>query len=235
MESASPFHNLIPHKYVKLRYSPLVATFVEPDVENLFNQCNISFNDLFAVLGSTQVMPLRIVPHYTIMDESQDTFFGKVFNDCTLFSQSFIMPEYEKDDTTVPQLSPTPDRFPSKFHYPSPEASKPLWYVLMLENLLKSCQFSNLDFTDCPCCIIYATLNSTSLPIKKADEIKKLLQFPAWMKEFITDIPIIRIVFYDGLVQKSPEQHPSGSFAQVIPIMFRSRQEDAPSDFEDFY
>lgn len=235
MESASPFHNLIPYKYVKLRYSPLIATFVEPDVENLFNQCNISFNDLFAVLGSTQNMPVRIVPHYTIMEESQDTFFGKVFNDCTIFSQSFIMPEYESDDTTVPQLSPTPDRFPSKFHYPSPEASKPLWYVVMLENLLKSCQYTNLDFTDCPSCIVYATLNSTNLPIKKADEIKKLLQFPAWMNEFITDIPIIRIVVYDGLVTKTADKLPSGSFAQVIPLIFRSRQEDSPSDLEDFY
>ncbi|OHT08422.1 hypothetical protein TRFO_23108 [Tritrichomonas foetus] len=236
MESASPFHNLTPHKYVKLRYAPLVATIVEPDVENLFNLCGISFNDLFAVLGSTQTQPIRIVPHYTVVEESQESFFGQVFNDLTLFSQSFIFPEYESEDSTVPQLSPIPARFPSKFHYPSPEASKPPWYSLMLEKLLQSIQYTKLDFADLPCCIVYASMSASAIPTKKVDEIRKLVQFPQWMNDFIHEIPIVQIVVTDGLVSKTPKiDKIKTEFAKTIPLVFRTRLADSETDIEDFF
>ena len=235
MESASPFHNLTPHKYVKLRYSPLVATFVEPDVENLFNQCGISFNDMFAVLGSSLNQPLRIIPHFQIIEETQESFFSKISSDMTLFSQSFVFPEYEKNDVTIPKLSPIPDRFPSHFHFPSPEAQKPPWYTLTIERLLMSSQFTKHDFTDIPYCILYATMNSSSVPVKKVDEIRKLLQFPEWMNEFISDIPIVRLIVFDGLNEKIPSSVSGGAFARGVPLLFRSRNEDQEGDLEEWY
>ena len=60
-----------------------------------------------------------------------------------------------------------------------------------------------------------------------ADELRKLLNFPDWMKEFMSSIPIIKIIVYDTLVTSElPKQllQSRGSFEAIIPFPFRSRR-----------
>lgn len=227
MNTALPFHNLEPRKYIPRRYSPLFITVVEDDVESLFQYCGLTFTDFFAALAAQENPPIRVMNSSSVQQETQDSFFNRVSNDTTMFSQSFIFAEYEEKDTTVPQLAPVPGRFPSEFHYPSPLSMRPPWYTGMIENLLQSMQFSDFNFCDLPACIIYATLSGTNLPLKKVDEVRKSIPFPNWMLEFVTDIPIIRIVVYDGLLVSKPPSDvnaPRGAFAQVIGLCFRSRR-----------
>ena len=227
MNSASPFHDLDPKKYIPRRYSPLVVTVVENDVDSLFQYCGLTFTDFFAAVSSQTNPLIRVLPSASVCRETQDIFFGRVSNDVTIYSQSFVFPEYEEKDVTVPKLSPDPSRFPSAIHYPSKETMRPPWYLTMVENLLMSMQFHEFDFCDFPACIVYATLSGTAGPIKKAEEVRKSIKFPDWMQEFVGDIPIVRIVVYDGLLVSKPPDDvnaPRGAFSQLIGMCFRTRR-----------
>ena len=159
MKTALPFHSMDPKKYVARRYSPLYITVVEPDVESLFQLCGLTFTDFFAAVAVQENPTIRIMEASYVQQIDQDDFFGEVANDTTLYSQSFVYPEYEKSDQTDPNLSPDPSRFPSSLPYPSQYSLRPPWYISMLENLLKAVQFSDFDFFDMPVCILYATSN----------------------------------------------------------------------------
>ena len=227
MNTALPFHNLEPKKYVPRRYSPLFVTVVENDVEALFQFCGLTFTDFFAALAAQENPPIRVMNMASVQQEHQDSFFGRVANDTTMFSQSFIFSEYEEKDITVPQLAPVPGRFPSEFHYPSTLSMKPPWYTAMIENLLQSMLFSDFNFCDLPACIVYATLSGTNLPVKKIEDVRKSIPFPNWMLEFVADIPVIRVVVYDGLLVSKPPNDvsaPRGAFTQLIGLCFRSRR-----------
>jgi tetratricopeptide (TPR) repeat protein len=156
-------------------------------------------------------------------------FFGTVTNKVMLCSQSFVFPEYEQSETTNPQLSPFPSRFPSKFHYPSKESMNPPWYQLMVERLLEWMQYSDFDFCDFPVCIIYASM--AGVPAKQQHEVLKAIEFPFWMGEFVSDIPIIRIVVYDGLITSQPPPDcsaPKGAFDSLFGLCFRTRRLTSP-------
>lgn len=235
MNTALPFHYLEPKKYVTRRYSPLFITVVENDVESLFQYCGLTFTDFFAAVAAQENPPIRVMNMSSVQQEPQDSFFGRVSNDTTMYSQSFVFSEYEEKDITVPELAPVPGRFPSSFHFPSPLSMKPPWYTSMIENLLQSMQFSDFNFCDLPACIVYVTLSGTSLPVKRIDDVRKSIPFPSWMLEFVTDIPIVRIVVYDGLLVSKPPNDasaPRGAFAQLIGLCFRSRRVGTPGGID---
>lgn len=235
MKTALPFHSMDPKKYVARRYSPLYITVVEPDVESLFQLCGLTFTDFFAAVAVQENPTIRIMEALYVRQVDQDDFFGEVANDTTLYSQSFVYPEYEKSDQTDPNLSPDPSRFPSSLPYPSQYSLRPPWYISMLENLLKAVQFSDFDFFDMPVCIIYATLSGTVQPVKKIDEVRKSIKFPKWMLEFITDVPILRVVVYDGLVVSDPPSDstgPRGAFSGLIGMRFRTKRQNAPNGID---
>jgi hypothetical protein len=72
----------------------------------------------------------------------------------------------------------------------------------MTTRLLASLQFSDFDFTDLPACVVYAS--ATGCPSKRADEVRRYLSWPQWMHEFVLDIPIVKVVVYDGLILSRP-------------------------------
>jgi hypothetical protein len=225
MLTSSPFRCLEPKFYIRQRYSPLYVTYVEEDVEKLFKLCGLTFTDFFAAIASRETEPVRIIPHQSVVQEFQDVFFGNLTTDVTLCAQSFVFGEFEESGTTVPQLSPIPSRFPSSLQYPTPESMNPIWYQLMAERLLGSLQFTDFDFCDLPVCVIYATL--TGCDAKRADEIRAALDFPAWMREFLLDIPIVCVVVYDGLLVSKPPPDctaPRGAFDCLLGLCFRTRR-----------
>ncbi|OHT04242.1 hypothetical protein TRFO_28285 [Tritrichomonas foetus] len=235
METASPFNNLDPKKYVKRRYSPLFVTVVEDDVDSLCQFCGLTFNQYFAAVANQCDPTVRVIDASAVQQEHQEIYFAHVSNDTTIYSQSFIFQEYEDKDATIPQLSPKPGRFPNAFHYPSPLSMKPPWYMTMVENLLQSMQFSDFDFCDLPACIVYVTLSCSNNPTKKIEEVRKSINFPEWMQEFVNEIPIVRIVVYDGLLVSKPPADcnaPRGAFSQVIPLCFRTRRHGSPGEID---
>jgi tetratricopeptide (TPR) repeat protein len=105
----------------------------------------------------------------------------------------------------------------------------PPWFSYTVERLARSLQFSDFDFCDLPVCIIYASL--AGCPVKKADEVRRALDLPQWMREFAPDVPIVHIVLYDGLIVSQPPRECSGpmeSFAALFGLCFRTRRLDSP-------
>ena len=233
MRTSQPYHSLSPKKFIPQRYSPLYATVVDEDVDKLFNLCGLTFTEYFAALGCKLPEPVRIVHHTQVTQDPQEAFFGAVKSSVVLYSQSFVLPEYEESDTTDPKLSPYPSQFPEKFHYPSRESMNPPWFKTMVHKLLESVAYSDFDFCDLPACIIYASLSGT--PKKKPDEVRKMLDFPAWMREFVRDIPVVHVVVYDQLiVSKVPEDTTGqkGSFDGLFGLGMRSRKLDSPGEID---
>ena len=224
METAEPFRNFLPKEFFKKRFSPLVATFVDPEADSIVKQCGFSFVDICAATAANLPNPIRIVPAEKIIPGKQDDFLQKVMVDTNSFGQSFIYPEYEQKDEVKPELSPVYGAFKDHFHYPSMESSFPPWYRHMVALLCKSLRYSEFDFFDLPQCILYAIAPGSQT--MTADELRKLLSFPEWMKDFLTSVPIVKVVVYDTLLSSDIPKEATqgrGSFESVIPFPFRTR------------
>ena len=229
MRTSQPFHSLKPSEFIPRRYSPVFATVVDDEVENVFKLCGLTFTEYFAALGCKLPEPVRVVSHTNVAQEQQEVFFGNVQNEVMMFSQSFIFPEYEESDTTNPQLAPFPGEFVDKFEYPSKESRNPPWFRTMVEMVVQSMFYADFDFCDVPACIVYASLSGWQT--KTASEVKQMLRFPKWMQEFVDDIPIVHVVVYDGLLvsQKPSDASGSkGSFDALFGLCVRSRRNDSP-------
>ncbi|KAH0785523.1 Carbohydrate-binding family 6 protein [Histomonas meleagridis] len=231
MKTSQPFHTFDPQKYIKRRYSPLVVTVVEDDVEQLFKQSNLTFTDFLAAFVEYDNNPMRIITGDMLRQETQEELLMNVRNDTFLFSQSFAFQEFEDSDATDPQLSPIPDLFPKAIHYPSKESMNPPWFSLFAEKLLKSMQFTDFDFCDLPTCIVYATKSNSQIPLKTPTDVIHSIAFPQWMNEFVSGIPIVRVIVYDGLVT-SASNTSKGQFKEIYHLCFRTRHIDmsAPMD-----
>jgi tetratricopeptide (TPR) repeat protein len=233
METSSPFRVLSPKCYIKHRYSPLYVTYVEDDVERLFKLCGVTFTDYFAAIAYEQGHPVRIAPCTFIFQEREETFFSHVADQLMCCSHPFIGPEYEETSVTNPQLSTVPSRFPSIFLYPSEDSRNPIWFRLMVETLLHSLQYSDFDFCDFPMCIIYASLSGSRA--KSAADVRRALDVPPWMREFVPEIPVIRLVIYDGLMVSQPPQDcqgAKGDFDSLLGFQFRSRRSGTSGEID---
>lgn len=232
MKTSKPFHSFQPQTYVKNRYSPLYLTFVEPDVDQLFHLSGLSFNDFFSSIGIQNNPPNRTSTQ-SVLQEHQEEFLSSIKNDTFLFSQSFTFPEFEEKEVTDPNLSPIPEFFPKRYHYPSPESMRPHWYSLFVEKLCQSMEYGDFDFCDLPACIVYVTLNGSKAN-KTPDEVRKSLTFEKWMKEFILEIPIVKVVVYDGLVTSkiSDDSLRKGLFFDVFSLKIRTRRAGAKGEVD---
>ena len=236
METAEPFRSFTPKDFFKKRFSPLVATFIDPDADQIVKQCGFSFVDVVAATAAQLQNPIRIVPAERIMPVRQEDFFSKVAQDMTTFGQSFVFPEFEQKDEVKTDLVPSYNAFKDHLHYPSFESSFPPWYKHMVESLCKSLRYSEFDFFDLPQCVLYVI--TTGSQTMNADELRKLLNFPDWMKEFLSAIPIVKVIVYDTLVVSEPSKELTqsrGSFEAVIGFPFRSRRINAPGGPDMIY
>ena len=229
MRTSQPFHSLNPEKFIPRRYSPLFVTIVDDEVEKCFKLCGLSFTDYFAALGCKLPDPVRFVNHTQVFQEPSEVFFGSVQNEVMLFSQSFIFPEYEENDTTNPQLAPFPGEFVDKLHYPSRESMNPPWFRTMVQMVISSMFYADFDFSDVPVCIVYATMAGRQR--RTAPEVRRMLSLPQWMVEYVDQIPVVNIVVWDGLiVSQRPEELSKGpgTFDALFGLSMRSRRMDSP-------
>jgi hypothetical protein len=229
MQTSSPFLSFSPKHFIKRRFAPLFVTVVEDEVDTLFRTCGLTFTDFLAAVAFRQPNPVRVLPHTSVLQESQETFFSNVSMDVMQSSQSFVFKEYETHRATDPNLSPFPARFPDHIHYPSPVSMRPPWWQFMVERLLSSLQFSDFDFCDLPACVVYASLAGGAS--QKAEQVRQLLSFPKWMLEFLLDIPIVKVVVYDNITHRQRPAEcdgPRQAFGAVFGLPFRSRRLETP-------
>lgn len=233
MYSAKPFHSLSPTKFFKQRFSPLAPVFVEPEADELINSSAISFYELFAALGAAEEKPFRLVQFDSIKQTTQESFLSQVNTETMQYSQSFINPEFETDDKVDPKLSPRPFTLGPHLHYPSTESMNPPWYRMMTYRLLESSLYTDYDFVDLPLCIIYVSCSTVSR--FTTDSLRNKLNTPQWMKEFITVIPIMHIVLYDGLKHSKPPDEIKkirSPFDALFFLGINTREPDQPGAIE---
>lgn len=224
METAEPFRNFSPKEFLKNRYSPLVVTFVDPEADKIIKNAGFGFNDLVGAIGMQLPNPIRIVPAERIVPGRQEDFLAKVQQDTTTYGKSFAFPEFETSDEVKPEFSPDYGSLKNKLRFPSYESTSPPWYKRLVFNLCASLRYSEFDFFDLPQTIVYAV--AAGNPSLHAEELRKLLNFPEWMKEFLTTIPIVKVVVYDTLVSSDAPKEMTqgrGSFEEVIAFPFRTR------------
>ncbi|EAY19088.1 hypothetical protein TVAG_189790 [Trichomonas vaginalis G3] len=229
METAEPFRNFSPKEFLKNRFSPLVVTFVDPDADKIIKNAGFSFVDLTAAIGAQLPNPIRIVPAERVMTWRQEDFLAKVVQDTTAYGKCFTEKEFEDKDEVKLEFSPDYGVLKNKIYFPSFESAFPPWYKRMLFNLCASIRYSEFEFYDLPQTILYVI--SPGLAAMSAEELRRLISFPEWMKEFLTTIPIVKVVVYDTLISREiPKELTSGrgSFEEVIGFPFRTRTNKSP-------
>ena len=192
MNTLKPFHFLESEKYLRNRYRPLFAVVTEADIAEKFRSLGVSFPDYLAAAMPRGQERARLVDAASIHQVTFDEIMSEVKRDMTLFSQSFIFEEFENEGKLLPELSPTPARLPTKLEYMSKESMDPPWYQWTLEKLLEGHMYTNYDFCDLPVCILYGT--SLSRECMSVDALRASLTLPEWMKKFVDEIPVIRVM-----------------------------------------
>jgi len=225
METASYFPDYLPQNFIKRRYSPLVAVFVDPEADRMLTPCGFSFVDIVSALGISQNSPIRFAPVDRIKGTGQDVLLQQIMSDVTTYSQSFILPEYEIEEIVDQALSPIPYMLKKYLRYPSPDSTSPPWYRTLVQRVVSSQAFLEFDFFDLPQCLLYVTAAESSF--LSPNEIRSALPFPDWMKEFLLSIPVVRVIVYDTLVKSEMPKEingPRGGFHRLMPFPFRTRR-----------
>lgn len=201
MLTSQPFRFFSPTSYVRKRYSPLLAAYIEPTVDDILKKCGFSFIDIFASLGSRLRLPIRIYPHDKIRQQNFNEFIIQVTNELKEIGSTFLDKDYEetyKYDTTA---GPFPNLLHQDLAPDTNDARYPAWYRILLYRLFESLLFSDYEFHDIPIGILYVV--DFGRPCKNVNEIRQVTKdFPEWMREFSKEIPVACLVVGDN--QKNP-------------------------------
>ena len=188
--------------FVKKRYAPILATFVETSVDSFANLCGFNFVDILASVGSLLPKPLRIYPFELIRQHNIEEFVDSVFNEISEIGNLFITEKYEKsfdiDEKQRNKLT-FPNLMPKHFTFSNFDKKKPPWYKVFTFRLFESLFFCDFEFSDLPIALLYVT--SVESEKKMPQEIREVFQAmcPTWMKEFVKDIPVLCILVNNRL------------------------------------
>lgn len=226
MNTLKPFHVLDAEEYARKRHRPLFVTVTEPDVNELFKPMGLTFADFLAAAMPNEIDKssqskdrCRLVEDSAVRQVSFDEVVSDIKRDVTLFSQSFIFEDFEKEGKVSPELSPIPARFPERIVYGSSESMDPPWYRWSLEKLLEAEMFANYDFCDFPFCILYGTTKSA--PPVTCEQLRARLRFPTWMSHFVSQIPVVKIVVVDAAYEAEGASQ-EGGFNMVLCLPIRA-------------
>ena len=197
MLTSQPFRFFSPTSYVRKRYSPLLATLIEPTVDEIVKKCGFSFLDIFASIGSKLRYPVRIYSHDKVKQQNFNEFIIQVSKELKEIGSTFLNKEYEetyKYDTTV---GPFPNLLHQDLSPDTNDARYPAWYRILLYRLFESLLFSDFEFHDIPIGIIYVV--DFGHQCKTANEIRQISNnFPEWMREYTKELPIACLVVGDS-------------------------------------
>lgn len=84
-----PFLNFEINEIKKKRFSPLVVTYVEHDVDDFFSSHGFTFSEIASAISLNLPKPFRIVPLQNLKQGNSDDCFQKILGDTLVFSQSF--------------------------------------------------------------------------------------------------------------------------------------------------
>lgn len=198
MNTSQPFRFFSPSTYVRKRYSPLIAAFVEPTVDEFLKHSGFSFVDIFASIGSTLKSPIRIYPYDKVKQQNFNDFINQVTDDLKDIGTAFLAKSYEETYTYNTTVGPFPNLLHQNLSPDSSDAQYPAWYRILLFRIFESLLFSDFEFHDIPIGILYVT--SFGEKCKKIDEVRKIVDnFPEWMQEFSKEIPVFCLVVGNNL------------------------------------
>ena len=227
MESINHISNFSCNEFITKFYSPLCLCFVDSKVSELFEKSfGTKFLDFFSAISTRLNPPLRIVDGTETKGTTDNDFFERVQSQITEYGKSFVNPEFEERGRVDTSLKPKGGDMPRHIKYQSKHAMNPPWYRLFLQTLVNSNRYSDFEFCNLPIGIIYVTTTSSS-SIKRKD-IYRMIPYPEWMVDFVTELPILNLFIYDSTVDKStPRSFVASLDYEMTQIMgFGSKQSD---------
>ena len=222
MRTSLPFKDFTPKRFVKKRFAPLVATVLDDSVDSLMKECGFTYSDFLAALGASLDPPVRVTD--SVFEQTNFAKFEeKLIKDLSDFASMFLTEDFEKTGN----VDKTKCDFPT-FVHPPVEFGPGLtpWYHGFLFRILESLMYADFEFCDLPCCILYATTPASGvIPVR---EVRKRLVTPPWIRDFISELPVICVFVQDGLAGGRAQacKDPVTGYARVIATSIRSRVVD---------
>lgn len=234
MKSAEHICSFKARDYIKQRFCPMVVGFVDQNVDKIFNYCGVTFTDFFTAICSYYPDSIRFVNVANIIEVTENQLFDKIKNDTTNYGKAFIDERFEKTTTIDENIPQFEYKLPKKFTFGSENWKRPPWFQNMVQKVYDSNKYRRHSFVDMPVCLIYVCTVDSDPFDKKA--IKSMMPLQTWMMEFMDELPVVRIMIYDGMAASKPPKVKKMDFDYDTTLTIRTKQleENIPANTDFF-